>query len=74
MFYPVSSVDLCLTGKGAKTPLFAVLSSDLKKNYMKKIIIIITIIILIILPYLIDVNWLVGFIFRVKWLERKSQL
>ena len=36
MFYPVSSVDLCLTGKGAKTPLFAVLSSDLKKKLHEK--------------------------------------
>ena len=25
-------------------------------------------------PYLIDANWLIGFIFRVKWLGRKSQL
>ena len=26
------------------------------------------------LPYLIDANWLIGFIFCVKWLGRKSQL
>ena len=26
------------------------------------------------LPYLIDANWLIGFIFRVKWLGKKSQL
>ena len=58
-------------GKSAKTPFFAVLSSDLKRiSSMKKKKIDYS----SSLPHLIDVNWLIDFIFCVKWLERKSQL
>ena len=49
---------------------FAALSSDLKHIFsMKKNIDYSSS-----LPYLIDINWLIGFIFPVRWLERKSQL
>ena len=59
-----------LLGKTLQSPFFTVLSSDFKHIFsMKKNCNIDSS-----LPYLIDVDWLNGFIFRAKLLERKSQL
>ena len=52
--------------------IIAVLSSDLKYIFcMKKSN---NIGYSLPFPYLIDANWLIGLIFRVKWLNQKSQL
>ena len=58
------------SAKTLKPPLFAVPSSDLKYIFFNEKN---NIDCSSSLPYLIDANWLIGFIFRGKWLGRKNK-